>query len=179
MTTQLPTITAGPSAADGTVEPAEGTVEPADGREAGFTLLEVMVVVMIIGILLAIGIPTFLGARTRAQDRAAQSTDRIAQSAAMVVFADYADFAQVTTARVRAAEPGLTWVAGNVASTNEQTASAGANSTGTEWGAAARSDSGECFYIRLRKNNSTLYGRSTTATCTGDSALTRATASSW
>lgn len=169
MTTALTTTTTAPATDD----------SPVSDNEAGFTLLEVMVVVMIIGILLAIGIPTFLGARSRAQDRAAQSSDRIAQSAAMVVYADYADFAQVTLARVRTAEPGLTWVAGNVASATPRTASAGANATGTEWGAAAKSDSGECFYIRLRENNSTLYGRSTTATCTGDSALTRATAASW
>ena len=41
--------------------------------EDGFTLIELMVVVLIIAILLAIAIPTFLGARERAQNRAAQS----------------------------------------------------------------------------------------------------------
>ena len=41
------------------------------------------------------------------------------------------------------------------------------------------SDSEECFYIRLRETGSTLYGRSTTATCTGESALTRATRANW
>ena len=45
-------------------------------EEAGFTLIELMVVVLIIAILIAIAIPTFLGARSRAQDRAAQSSLR-------------------------------------------------------------------------------------------------------
>src|SRR5437868_905299 len=50
--------------------------------EEGFTLIELMVVVLIIAILIAIAIPTFLGARTRAQDRAAQSSLRNALTAA-------------------------------------------------------------------------------------------------
>ncbi|MHB8512537.1 MAG: prepilin-type N-terminal cleavage/methylation domain-containing protein, partial [Actinomycetota bacterium] len=39
-------------------------------EESGFTLIELMVVVLIIAILIAIAIPTFLGARQRAQNRA-------------------------------------------------------------------------------------------------------------
>jgi type IV pilus assembly protein PilA len=41
-------------------------------EDEGFTLIELMVVVLIIAILIAIAIPTFLGARTKAQNRAAQ-----------------------------------------------------------------------------------------------------------
>jgi len=48
-------------------------LEGEGGLEAGFTLIELMVVLLIIAILLAIAIPTFLGVSGSAKDRAAQS----------------------------------------------------------------------------------------------------------
>ena len=56
--------------------------------DEGFTLVELMVVVLIIAILMAIAIPTFLGARQKAQDRAAQSNLRNALTAAKVFYVD-------------------------------------------------------------------------------------------
>ncbi|MFQ5966292.1 MAG: prepilin-type N-terminal cleavage/methylation domain-containing protein [Acidimicrobiia bacterium] len=66
-------------------------------REEGFTLIELMVVVLIIAILIAIAIPTFLGARNRAQDRAAQSDLRNALTAAKVYYVDNEDYGAAVT----------------------------------------------------------------------------------
>ena len=57
-------------------------------NEEGFTLIELMVVVLIIAILIAIAIPTFLGAQNRARDRGAQSNLRNALTAAKTVATD-------------------------------------------------------------------------------------------
>ncbi len=88
-------------------------------KEEGFTLVELMVVVLIIAILIAIAIPTFLGARERAQDRAAQSDLRNAMTAAKVHYVDVENYsdggavaADVTVAQLNAIEPSLTFVAG-------------------------------------------------------------------
>src|ERR1051326_1280725 len=56
--------------------------------EEGFTLIELMVVVLIIAILIAIAIPTFLGARKRAQDKQAQSNIRNGLTAEKTYYVD-------------------------------------------------------------------------------------------
>lgn len=78
------------------------------GRQEGFTLIELMVVVLIIAILIAIAIPTFLGARERAQDRAAQSTLRNALTAENVYYTDGQWFTQNTTA-MQSIEQSIQW----------------------------------------------------------------------
>jgi len=88
-------------------------------KDEGFTLVELMVVVLIIAILIAIAIPTFLGARERAQDRAAQSNLRNALTSAKVHYTDTENFsdgavADVTPAQLVAIEPSLAFTAGAI-----------------------------------------------------------------
>jgi type IV pilus assembly protein PilA len=76
--------------------------------EEGFTLIELMVVVLIIAILIAIAIPTFLGARERAQDRAAQSDLRNGLTAEKVFYTDNEVYSDVV-ADMSDIEPSLDW----------------------------------------------------------------------
>src|SRR5438094_8795340 len=77
-------------------------------REEGFTLIELMVVVLIIAILIAIAIPTFLGARKRSQDRAVQSELRNALTNEKVIYTDSSTY-DPSTANMKALEPSLDW----------------------------------------------------------------------
>jgi len=78
--------------------------------EDGFTLIELMVVVLIIAILIAIAVPTFLGARQRAADRAAQSDLRNGYTSAKVIYSDNESFSGATAAALSSAEPSITFV---------------------------------------------------------------------
>jgi type IV pilus assembly protein PilA len=76
--------------------------------EKGFTLIELMVVVLIIAILIAIAIPTFLGARSRAQDKQAQSNLRNALVTEDEFYTDNQAYS-ATNATMKALEPQLDW----------------------------------------------------------------------
>lgn len=143
--------------------------------EAGFTLIELMVVVLIIAILLAIAIPTFLGAQNKAKDRDAQSSLRNMLTAATTAATDsQGDYSAATTAVLSAAEPNYTF-----GDPSDGPKKISVLAEKTQWSAAAWSNSGKCFFITVSASG-TKYGTTTTAAdCTGAKAKAGATANGW
>jgi type IV pilus assembly protein PilA len=78
--------------------------------EAGFTLIELMVVVLIIGVMIAIALATFLGARKRAEDRAIQTEMRSGLAAALAYYTEAQDWDGFDAVQATAEEPRIGWV---------------------------------------------------------------------
>jgi type IV pilus assembly protein PilA len=90
-----------------------------DRKEEGFTLIELMVVVLIIAILIAIAIPTFLGAKKRAQDKQAQSNLRNALTAEKTIYVDGQEYTDVV-ADLDAVEPNLEYLQAGTAQAEDR-----------------------------------------------------------
>jgi type IV pilus assembly protein PilA len=150
-------------------------------RQAGFTLIELMVVVLIIAILIAIAIPTFLGARARAQDRAAQSNLRNALTAEKTYYADKQVYTggATTAADLKSIEPSLTYdAAADTAPTQGSVAYA---LSGTAIVLGTKSASGTCFYVKDNPTGATAgttYGTDTASPCAKPS-LATVTSAKW
>jgi prepilin-type N-terminal cleavage/methylation domain-containing protein len=114
--------------------------------ERGFTLIELMVVVMMIGILLGIAIPSFLSARNRSSDRLAQTSLRVALTNAKSLFTDSASYLPADQAGLSAVERSLDFIDASTASDDGKSVSV-VSTTPTTWIAAAWSASGKCFFL--------------------------------
>jgi type IV pilus assembly protein PilA len=127
-------------------------------EDHGFSLVELMVVVMIVALLLAIGLPSFLGFRGNAQDSAAQASLNTAEKAATAVLLEDEEFPATAALLVRlpTIEPSIQWLDHMVNSTGPGRISIDEDDGGTELAMAAMSESGTCYYQRLVKSSVTV-----------------------
>ena len=131
--------------------------------EDGFTILELVVVVAIIGLLISVAAPTFTAARATAQEHAAQANIRTALVAANTAYITTPDqsFSFVTPAALAAAEPSLRWSPteqtngpGTIAALNGQVVETG------DWAIGLATDAGDgtCWYAFQSDNDAPWYG---------------------
>jgi type IV pilus assembly protein PilA len=104
-----------------------------------------MVTVLIIGVLVAIGLPTYLGTRERAYDRRTQENIRIAFTAERAYFTDTVTYTEDPT-EMTAIEPAMTYVAGDTPA-NPDRVYLHYVAPANEIFVSSKSETGRCFYL--------------------------------
>jgi prepilin-type N-terminal cleavage/methylation domain-containing protein len=140
--------------------------------QAGFTLVELMITTLVIGILLAIGVPTLLGAVHRSQDRRAQASVVQAVKVSRVYESSSAfalSFATMTASDLTAIEPSLSYGPGP--SDGPRSVSFAASPDGAHVGIAVLADGGTCWLADVDANNTVGYGSASSGSCDGSRAL--------
>ena len=143
-------------------------------RESGFTLTELAVAMLVVGILAAVAVPSFLGPRNSAYDKEAQRSINLAMNAAMLHYQNQGDFSDASSAGcgtdagasvatalaadLQKLDPNVDMITGNSASTSSRVVSVDARRTYSSnaellgcqaFFATALSSSGTCWIGRF------------------------------
>ena len=120
-------------------------------EERGFSLVELMVVVLVVAVLIAIAIPTFMGARQTSNDRATQANVRNAFTATRVYYNEHNEYS-ADAAAMRDVEPSLLWTSSAL---DDASASRAVRiqvydvpSTAQTVVVVGRTSQGRCFYLK-------------------------------
>ncbi len=128
--------------------------------DAGFTLIELMVVLLILAILLAIAIPTFLGVTKSANDRAAQSNLNTALTNAKAQYQSggqsygsgtAAANSSAVVSALSSAEPALSFTTGASTAQNQISVAVSADGQSIVLAAQAKTTQ-NCWYIVDQSN---------------------------
>lgn len=142
-------------------------------KEDGFTLIELMVVVLIIAVLVAIAIPSFLGFRDRAMDRAAQSELRNVLLAEKAYWTDNGSYSATDT-DLQSYEPSIVVIADATASGADSGIEVNLSADSQEVCLYRQSGSGKLFGIWESDTEGTWYGEDASS---GSGEVTTATGS--
>ncbi|MGH2864978.1 MAG: type IV pilin protein [Solirubrobacteraceae bacterium] len=128
--------------------------------QSGFTLVEILVVILIVGILAAIAIPAFLSQKSKAYDSSAKTLAQTAQTAMEAYAAENnGEYTGATKAKLKKLEPSINTTDGNEAkleatkvSAKEYTVTAVAANTGDKY-SIKRSSNGELEHTCTSKDH--------------------------
>jgi type IV pilus assembly protein PilA len=120
-------------------------------RDDGFTLIELLLVIMIVAVLMLIAIPSFLGFRSKSQDRAAQASLITAEKITYFVILEEGQLPgrAELLARLPIIESAIIWIDHFDDSTDPREVSLDETAGGQQLALAAYSHSGSCFYLRV------------------------------
>ena len=141
-------------------------------EEAGFTLIELVVVLAVMAVLMGIAVPTWLGQQNLSNDQATQSLLSSALSAANRVYNSTQDYLGISTAQLEHADPSantfiavgqLGWYSAGSVVFAEGTLSDG--NAGGWIGLASLARTGKCWQVYQPADGPPTYGSAGGAPC--------------